>query len=31
MEKAVISNDSYNKFELLFKEYYINTEIRGVI
>ena len=29
--KWVISNDSYNKFELLFKEYNINTDIRGVI
>ncbi len=29
--KWVISNDSYNKFALLFKEYNINTDIRGVI
>jgi hypothetical protein len=29
--KWVISNDSYNKFELLFKEYNINTDIRGVM
>jgi hypothetical protein len=29
--KWAISNDSYNKFEVLFKEYNINTEIRGTL
>jgi hypothetical protein len=29
--KWAINIDSYNKFDLLFKEYNINTEIRGTI
>ena len=29
--KWAISNDSYKKFESLFKEYNINTEIRGIL